>query len=372
MGGVVSARAQSGPPVSVQQSPPTTDLLSGLLQSLLPPPTTAPPPPAAVSAPVEPVPDPGPSRPATSSPDTPAKSDPYAIPPDAIPLINGVVRTGSNNSNQLLAALAPLTDRGMTLEEAALLGFGQFPVAGEAWWSDDFYEPRFTPEFHLHQGNDIFAARGAAIRAPESGSLEYMTGGACGLGFYVRGSDGNTYMGCHLDGFASDLSSGSYVKRGQVIGFNGDSGNAMGGAPHLHFEIHPGGGGAVNPKSTLDRWIAEAISNVPNLLGQYETTLPRPLSTAGMLRRLDIGSLGAPTTADGPKLWQSSLRRDGSGVRLTAAGATGGDGTAATAILARDAEAAAIDRVRAEQLAQEVLAPLTPKVLTGILAGPGG
>ncbi|MGH9277529.1 MAG: hypothetical protein ACRD12_05410, partial [Acidimicrobiales bacterium] len=209
LGGVVSARAQTAPPVSVQQSPPTTDLLSALLQQLLPPPTTVPAPPAEVAAPVSPVPDPGPS-PSTSKPPEEPK-DPYAIPPEYVPVINGVVRSGTNNSNELLAALARLTDQGMSLEEAALIGMGQFPVAGEAWWSDDFYNPRFTPEFHLHQGNDIFAARGAPIRAPEAGRLEYMNAGSCGLGFWVH-APAMTYFGCHLESFAKDLSSGSSVK----------------------------------------------------------------------------------------------------------------------------------------------------------------
>jgi len=38
------------------------------------------------------------------------------------------------------------------------LGFGRFPVGGPATFSDDWWTPRFTPTFHLHQGNDIFAA----------------------------------------------------------------------------------------------------------------------------------------------------------------------------------------------------------------------
>ncbi|MGH9276615.1 MAG: M23 family metallopeptidase, partial [Acidimicrobiales bacterium] len=201
--------------------------------------------------------------------------------------------------------------------------------------------------------------------------LEYMNAGSCGLGFWVH-APAMTYFGCHLESFAKDLSSGSSVKRGQVIGFVGDSGNAVGGAPHLHFEMHPGSGAAINPKSTLDRWIAEAIANVPNLLGQYQTSLPRSLSAAGMMRRLDLGSLGGPTTADGPKLWMSSLKRDSTGVRLTSAGASGGDDPRAAALFARDAEAAAIDRVRAAQLSHDVLAPITPRVLIGILGGGGG
>jgi murein DD-endopeptidase MepM/ murein hydrolase activator NlpD len=119
------------------------------------------------------------------------------------------------------------------------------PVQGPRAFSNDWGNPRSGGR--RHKGNDIFAPTGTPVVAPVSGSVSHRDGGLGGKAFYLRGSDGNTYYGAHLSRFG--LIGG--VIQGQIIGYVGTSGNARGGSAHLHFEIHPGGGAAVNPYGTL-------------------------------------------------------------------------------------------------------------------------
>ncbi len=209
--------------------------------------------------------------------------------------LNAIERTSSSSTTELIAALRPLQDYGFTAEEALLMGMGRFPVAGEAYFSDDFGDPRFTPIPHTHKGTDIFAAFDTPVRSPADGVLQYSVEPlAGGNAAYVTEPGGTYYYMAHLSGFVPGLASGSTVRQGQVVGFNGDTGNAKGGPPHVHFEVHPGGGEAVNPKPFLDRWLAEALAAVSTLLAPYQPDSSRSLAALGLARHLDKGLLAAP------------------------------------------------------------------------------
>ena len=117
------------------------------------------------------------------------------------------------------------------------------PVSNSRYFNDWGF-PRSGGRFH--QGNDLFAPRGTEVLAPVSGFVELKSGIVGGLQFWLTGDDGRTYIGTHLDGFAL----AGDVPAGAVIGYVGDSGNAMGSDPHLHFEILVDGS-PINPYPTL-------------------------------------------------------------------------------------------------------------------------
>ena len=70
-----------------------------------------------------------------------------------------------------------------------------------------------------------------------------MTVSTGGLSFYVYGDNGDTYFGTHLQGYEGG---NRHVVGRRAHRLRGRLGNAA-GTPHLHFEIHPGGGSPVNP-----------------------------------------------------------------------------------------------------------------------------
>ena len=177
-----------------------------------------------------------------------------------------MARSGPRTTAALLDALTILGDLGIKSQDAAIVGMGGFPVGGLARYRDDFLEPRYTPRPHPHMGTDVFAARGTPVRAPAAGTLRFTNEATGGKSAYVTTGDKTFFYMTHLDGFNKALRSGQQVARGDVVGYVGSTGNASGSSPHVHFEIHPRGGGAINPKPFLDSWLDEALVGVPQLV----------------------------------------------------------------------------------------------------------
>ena len=163
----------------------------------------------------------------------------------------------------LLTLLALLLTAGAaTASTAASVPALVFPVLGDATYTDDFGEPRGQGR---HDGNDLMAPKRALALAAEAGTVKFWTTSArAGCMLYLEGESGTEYLYVHLNNdltqendnqgtcvpgvaYAKGLKSGAKVLAGEPIGFVGDSGDADGIHAHLHFEVHPNGGGAVSP-----------------------------------------------------------------------------------------------------------------------------
>ncbi|MEQ8834393.1 MAG: M23 family metallopeptidase [Miltoncostaeaceae bacterium] len=130
-----------------------------------------------------------------------------------------------------------------------------FPVYGTVGYSDDFLAPRAGTG--LHYGNDLFADTGTPLVAVADGRLSKV--GVNTLGgnrLWLTDDRGNWFYYAHMSAYAPAAVEGARVRAGQVIGFVGNSGQAITTPPHLHFEIHPGGidEPAVNPYPHLLAW----------------------------------------------------------------------------------------------------------------------
>lgn len=107
-----------------------------------------------------------------------------------------------------------------------------------------------------HEGIDIMAERGTKVLSTTAGVIVDMRNNNLGgKVIWIAGPAGSYHYYAHLDGHKRDLDVGDRIKKGQLLGYVGNTGNARGGSPHLHYGIYLEGKGraAVNPYFYLNR-----------------------------------------------------------------------------------------------------------------------
>jgi hypothetical protein len=143
-----------------------------------------------------------------------------------------------------------------------------FPVDGSVHYTDDFGDCREGCTRH-HEGNDLLGAKLMHEVAANSGTIAWAhlnNSGTAGNMLSLAGDDGWDYWYIHInndtpgtdDGknpaqwrLAPGIKVGSRVKAGQFIAYMGDSGDAEGTQPHLHFELHTPNGTPIDPYTSL-------------------------------------------------------------------------------------------------------------------------
>lgn len=170
-------------------------------------------------------------------------------------ITNGVIRRYVEKVQEALGRIAP--EGGATFQRGQPAWI--FPVAGANQWSSgDFLYHRTAAQIAsgksaVHEGIDIFAERGTPVLSPVQGTVVSAgTGNIAGHFVKVRGDDGVLYYFAHLDSLAGGLSEGQRVGAATYLGTVGNTGNAKGTSPHVHFTMKQAdSGNLINPTSFL-------------------------------------------------------------------------------------------------------------------------
>lgn len=143
----------------------------------------------------------------------------------------------------------------------------RFPVQGNCFFGDTWHAARGGGR--QHEGVDVIANEGNLLYAVVDGEISKQywdqPGALAGNGLRLSQPNGTYFTYLHMSSFAPGIGLDTQVKAGDVIGFVGNTGSSA--TPHLHFEIHPGGGGAVNPYPYI-----KAIDDCGNTEAQYQSS----------------------------------------------------------------------------------------------------
>jgi peptidoglycan LD-endopeptidase LytH len=139
---------------------------------------------------------------------------------------------------------------------------GVFPLKAGTYkpFGDTYGDSRLYGGDRVHEGTDIMAAKGTPIYSATDGVI--IRKGWSELGGWrltVKTSEGIYIYYAHMQGYAANIAEGQTIKKGQLIGYVGDSGYGPVGTtgkftPHLHFGMYDANWNAINPYTYLKYW----------------------------------------------------------------------------------------------------------------------
>lgn len=169
--------------------------------------------------------------------------------------------TGTYSNEKLDRLALRLLSLGFGRAEVVENIYRPFIIGGAAAWSNTWGAPRYGPGLivRTHEGQDVFCEYGSPVLAAVRGTIEFGEGGLGGRVARLYNKDGSYFYYAHLsDWNDKELSNGDRVRPGDVIGYCGNTGNALATAPHVHFGWYTESGGARDPMPFLVSWLRAA------------------------------------------------------------------------------------------------------------------
>jgi Peptidase family M23 len=176
---------------------------------------------------------------------------------------------GTYSSERLVVAAALLRAAGWSEERIRRGVYAPFIVVGPASWGDSWHATRYGPGsiVRRHEGQDVLCRYGAEVLAPEDGTIEFDTSLLGGRSARLVRPDGGYYYFAHfVDWNDRRFADGDEVRRGDVIGYCGDTGNAT--VAHVHLGWYGPDGEAIDPMRRLISWLEEAERNLPGSVSE--------------------------------------------------------------------------------------------------------
>ena len=235
---------------------------------------------------------------------------------------------GSYTTDNLVAVASELRALGVPLERIVREVYAPFIIGGKAAWTDTWGAPRYGPGpiVRTHEGQDVFCSYGDPVLATETGIVNYGQAGLGGMVARLFRADGSYWYFAHLSDFNNEeFPSGSTVQAGDIIGYCGNTGNAVSTPSHVHFGFYDTSGNARNPHTTLIKWLNQAERRAGSSVTEAQDKRVREIESLTLARRFGDSFM--------PDL---SILEDGSEALLGSTGSpsTGAFGVAQSALMA--------------------------------------